>query len=141
MPGTADDLALLEASLALVADRIGDPAPRVFARMFAAAPELQALFVNDASGTLRAEMFLRALECLLDAAGPRHYGAQLVAAEHANHLGYGVPDALFLQFFDWMIDTFREASGTDWKVPTAAAWARARQAVAAALTPSESSPA
>ena len=60
---------LLEHSLELVAERIGDPAPRVFERLFLEAPDLLALFSNDACGSVRGEMFLRALECLQDAAG------------------------------------------------------------------------
>ena len=65
-----DDARCLEHTLELVAQRVGDPAPLVFARLFAEAPELQALFCNDTSGAVRAEMFLRAIECLQDAAGP-----------------------------------------------------------------------
>ena len=63
-----NDSERLDFTLDQVAQRVGDPAPLVFQRLFAEAPELQALFCNDASGAVRAEMFLRALECLQDAA-------------------------------------------------------------------------
>ena len=42
-----DDAACLDHTLDLVAQRVGDPAPLVFARLFAEAPELQAMFCND----------------------------------------------------------------------------------------------
>ena len=48
-----DDAALLADALEQVVARIGDPAPRVFARLFAESPDLQALFVNDTSGSVR----------------------------------------------------------------------------------------
>ena len=70
-----NDSERLDFTLEQVAQRVGDPAPLVFERLYAEAPELQALFCNDASGAVRAEMFLRALECLQDAAGARLYGS------------------------------------------------------------------
>ncbi len=126
---------LLERSLELVAERIGDPAPRVFQQLFDEAPELQTLFANDASGSVRAEMFLRALECLQDAAGSARFAPGLVAAEHQAHLAYGVSSAQFQRFFDIIVAVFRDALGADWTPDTDAAWQaalqRLRQAVPA----------
>lgn len=120
-----DDADCLDHTLALVVQRIGDPAPRVFGRLFAEAPELQALFCNDASGAVRAEMFLRALECLQDAAGARQFSAGLVAAEHATHQGYGVSTAQFERFFVLVVEVLREAMGPDWTPDIHRAWAGA----------------
>jgi hemoglobin-like flavoprotein len=125
-----DDAACLDHTLALVVQRIGDPAPLVFDRLFAEAPELQALFCNDASGAVRAEMFLRALECLQDAVGARQFSAGLVAAEHATHQGYGVSTAQFQRFFALMVEVFRDALGPDWTAAADGAWARALQRLA-----------
>jgi hypothetical protein len=124
---------LLQATLEQVVQRIGDPAPRVFARLYAEAPEVQALFLNDASGAVRAEMFLRALECLQDAAGPGLYGAALVGAEHQTHLGYGVDSAQFQRFFVLIVDEFRSALGSDWSAAHEAAWGRGLQRMALAV--------
>lgn len=127
-----DDAACLDHTLDLVARRVGDPAPLVFARLFAEAPELQALFCNDASGAVRAEMFLRTLECLQDAAGAQQFSAGLVAAEHLTHQGYGVPTALFQRFFTLVVEVLRDALGPDWTAEIDAAWARALRQVAQA---------
>jgi hypothetical protein len=125
-----DDDDLLHTTLEQVVQRIGDPAPRVFARLYAEAPEVQALFLNDSSGSVRAEMFLRALECLQDAAGPGLYGAALVGAEHQTHLGYGVDSAQFQRFFVLIVDEFRSALGADWSPAHEAAWGLGLQRMA-----------
>ena len=127
-----DDARCMEHTLELVAQRVGDPAPLVFAQLFAEAPELQALFCNDTSGAVRAEMFLRAIECLQDAAGPSQYGSSLVAAEHLTHQGYGVATAQFQRFFTILVGVFREALGPDWTAEIDQAWARALQQMALA---------
>ena len=129
-----DDAECLDHTLDLVAQRIGDPAPRVFAQLFAEAPELQALFCNDASGAVRAEMFLRALECLQDAAGAQQFGTGLVAAEHATHLGYGVSTAQFQRFFALVVEVLREAMGPDWTPEIDRAWAGALHRLAQGTT-------
>ena len=113
---------LLEHSLELVAERIGDPAPRVFERLVLEAPDLLALFSNDASGSVRGEMFLRALECLQDAAGAGRFATGLVAAEHLSHQVYGVTTAQFERFFEIIVAVFRDALGTDWTPDIDAAW-------------------
>ena len=120
-----DDAGCLDHTLELVAQRIGDPAPLVFDRLFAEAPELQALFCNDASGAVRAEMFLRAVECLQDAVGTRQFSGGLVAAEHQTHQGYGVSTVQFQRFFALVVDVFRGVLGADWTAEIEAAWARA----------------
>ena len=125
-----DDAACLDHTLDLVTQRVGDPAPLVLARLFAEAPELQALFCNDASGAVRAEMFLRAVECLQDAVGARQFSAGLVAAEHQTHQGYGVTTAQFQRFFVLVVEVFRDALGQDWTAEIDQAWARALHQVA-----------
>lgn len=127
-----DDADRLAQTLDLVVARVGDPAPRVFARLFGESPELQTLFCNDASGAVRAEMFLRAVECLQDAAGARQFSAGLVAAEQMTHAGYGVPVDQFQHFFRLVVAVFCDVLGTDWTPETDAAWTRALQRLAAA---------
>jgi hemoglobin-like flavoprotein len=120
-----DDAGCLDHTLELVAQRIGDPAPLVFDRLFAEAPDLQALFCNDASGAVRAEMFLRAVECLQDAVGTRQFSTGLVAAEHQTHQGYGVSTSQFQRFFALVVEVFREVLGADWTPEIDEAWTRA----------------
>ena len=120
-----DDAALIEASLERVAARVGDPAPLVYARLFAEFPELEALFVRDVSGTVRGNMLTTTLECLVDFAGPRAYATHFVGSERVNHAGLGVPAEMFDRFYATVIGTFREVLGEAWTAETDAAWARA----------------
>jgi hemoglobin-like flavoprotein len=120
-----DDAALIEASLELVAARIGDPAQLVYARLFADEPGLEALFVRDRLGTVRGNMLTTALECLVDFAGRGTYATHFVSAERVNHGGLGVPEAAFDRFYATVIEVFRAALGAEWTAETEAAWRRA----------------
>lgn len=117
-----NDAALIDHSLALVATRVGDPVPRVYRRLFAHAPEVEALFVNDKSGNVRGEMFNKAIDTIQDLVGGNHYAQTLLASEWINHRSLGVPMAHFDYFFIAIVDTFREALGADWTPATDAAW-------------------
>lgn len=127
-----DDAALIERSLELVAARVGDPAPLVYARLFAQFPELEVLFVRDVSGTVRGNMLTTTLECLVDFAGPRAYATHFVGSERVNHGGLGVPAEMFDRFYATVIATFREVLGAEWTAETDAAWARAAEGLVAA---------
>jgi len=126
------DAALIEASLELVAGRVGDPAPLVYRRLFASFQELQPLFVRDTSGIVRGNMLQVTLECLLDFAGPGAYATHFVGSERVNHEGLGVPRGTFDLFYQTVIATFRETLGDDWTAETEAAWQRAASGLVAA---------
>lgn len=113
---------LIEASLEALADRVGDPAPLVYARLFARAPALEPLFALDADGSVRGEMLFRALENLFDLAAERGFAAELLAIETRNHLGYGVPAEHFPLFFEIIAEVCAEALGDDFTAAHAAAW-------------------
>ena len=117
-----NDAALIDHTLALVAERVGDPVPRVYRRLFAHAPEVEALFINDKSGNVRGEMFNKAIDTIQDLVGGQHYAQTLLASEWINHQNLGVPMAHFDYFFTAIVDTFREALGPDWTAATDAAW-------------------
>lgn len=113
---------LIEASLAAVADRVGDPAPLVYARLFAVHPDMRALFCNDRSGAVQGEMLARAFETLLDFVGERGSAVQFLRAERDNHAAYGVEPAVFLTFFEVVFDSLADKMGTDWSAATRDAW-------------------
>ncbi len=129
-----NDMALIERSLEMVAERVGDPAPLVYARLFAEHPELEALFVRDKVGMVRGNMLQVALECLLDFAGPRAYATHFVASERVNHEGLGVPREMFDRFYATVIATFGAALGPDWTDETQEAWRRAADGLVAVIT-------
>ena len=90
--------------------------------MFREAPDLLAWFSNDVSGSVRGGMFLRALECLQDAAGAGRFATGLVAAEHLSHQVYGVTTGQFERFFEIIVAVFHDALGLDWTPDIDAAW-------------------
>ena len=114
---------IVAASLERLAERIGDPTPQVYARLFAAHPEMQALFVRDTTGAVRGEMLAMAFECILDIGGAGAYAGNLIAAERINHQGLGVPPEVFARFFPLLAETCRELSGEAWTPAVDAAWA------------------
>ncbi|MDO9708345.1 globin [Paracraurococcus lichenis] len=109
-------------SLALYAARHGDPAPAVYARLFARHPEAEALFLLDTGGHVRGQMLAVALEALLDG-GERLAG--LIGIERLNHANIGVPEALFDGFYALLMQTVRESLGPDWTPAMESGW-RAR---------------
>jgi hemoglobin-like flavoprotein len=113
---------LITESLELVAERCGDPAPLVYERLFADAPQMAALFVRDADGAVRGQMLHQAIEAVLDFAGPGHYAANLIRSERINHEGLGVPPEVFARFLPTMREAFREIGGEGWTPAMDAAW-------------------
>jgi hemoglobin-like flavoprotein len=113
---------LIEESLERLAERAGDPTPAVYARLFAAYPETEPLFVRDVDGAVRGEMLTKVIELAQDLAGPRVYAANFIRSELINHEGVGVSRAVFPRFFAIAVAAFRELAGDAWSEPMAQAW-------------------
>lgn len=107
-------------SLEQVAERVGDPAPRIYARLFDELPETEALFWRDTKGDIRGEMLAVAFQCLLDLDGG--YAANFIRAERMNHDGFEVPPKTFGRFFPIVMETCREILGETWTDEMQAAW-------------------
>jgi hemoglobin-like flavoprotein len=108
-------------SLDLVAAR-GDPAPAVYARLFAAHPDMERLFVRDTNGLVRGNMLAEAVSAILDFIDRDSYGGNLMRIEIVNHENLGVPRAVFPVFFTAMRDAFAAMLGSDWSTEIDAAW-------------------
>lgn len=117
-----DPLATIEASLQLAADTVGDPAPQIYARLFAQHPAMEAEFWRDKNGAIKGEMLSRAFEALLDLAGPRHYAAHMIAGELVTHDNYGIPRDVFADFFPIIAAEIAAACGDGFTPAMAAAW-------------------
>jgi hemoglobin-like flavoprotein len=115
------DAAAITRSLELVAER-GDPTAAVYARVFAAHPDMEALFVRDVTGAVRGNMLTEAVTAILDLVDRDTYGSNLVRIEIVNHENLGVPRTVFPVFFTAMRDTFKEMSGAAWTAEIDAAW-------------------
>lgn len=109
-------------SLELVVERIGDPTPQVYERLFAAQPEMEALFVMDKDYAARGHMLSESLTAIIDFVGDRQYADNLMRSEVMNHDGMGVPPKVFATFFAVIRDTFRETLGNDWSDEMENAW-------------------
>jgi hemoglobin-like flavoprotein len=113
---------LLDRTLEIVAERVGDPAPRVYQRLFERSPELQALFVLDTQGSARGEMFHRGLEALVELGSGLPHASGMVACEWSNHRMNGITLAQFNSFFEVTVEVIREALGADWTAEIDSAW-------------------
>lgn len=116
------DAALINQSLAIAADRGGDPTAAVYARLFARQPEMQALFVLDIDGAARGEMLARVFDAIIDFIGERRYAHHLIQSEVINHEGFDIPREVFATFFGIVAETVREACGPEWTEAMDGAW-------------------
>jgi hemoglobin-like flavoprotein len=116
------DVGLIERALEIAGERDGDLVAKVYRRLFAAHPEMEALFVRDTNGSVRGEMLARVFEMILDFIDRRAYAAQMIQCEVITHDGYGVPPEVFGLFFGVVADTLREVVGADWTEAMDAAW-------------------
>jgi hemoglobin-like flavoprotein len=108
------DAEVITATLELVSERVGDPTPHVFRRLFADNPKVEALFVRDDAGFVRGQMFQVTIESLLDFLGDRTYGANLVQIERVNHQGLGVEPDVFDTFYVTVMAVFKDVLGPEW---------------------------
>jgi hemoglobin-like flavoprotein len=118
------DAAVITDTLDRVVERVGEPIPLVFARLFRETPDLEALFVRDTDGLVRGQMFQVTIESLLDFLGDRSYGANLIQIERVNHVGLGVEPEIFDRFYLTVMATFKEILGDDWTDEMERVWTR-----------------
>jgi hemoglobin-like flavoprotein len=123
-PTGAADAAAIEASLELAAERGGDLAPAVYARLFERQPDMRALFWRDANGAIQGEMLAKVFEAILDFIGPRRYAHNLIETEVVTHEGYDVPRGVFATFFGIVAEVVAQTCGADWTPAMASAWTR-----------------
>jgi hemoglobin-like flavoprotein len=119
-----NDAAIITETLDRVVQHVGDPMPRVFERLFRETPEIEALFIRDADGLVRGQMFQVTIESLLDFLGDRSYGSNLIQIERVNHVGLGVDPAVFDRFYLTVLATFKDILGTDWTPDMDTVWTR-----------------
>ena len=111
-------------SLGLLSERAGDVTGRVYARLFAAYPEMETLFSMDTDGGVRGSMLSQAFDCLIDLAdGSGGLAETVIPAERVNHDSYDVPTGMFEVFFEIIRDVAKEVADSDWSPLMEAAWA------------------
>lgn len=113
----------IEASLELFAERCDDPAPLVYARLFAAHPQIEVHFWRDTTGAIKGEMLARTFAAILDFIGERRYAHNMIGTEIVTHEGYDIPREIFATFFGVVRDAMRAFLGADWTPAFDRAWA------------------
>ena len=121
MPGP-ERARIVHQSLEALADRVGDPADRIYDRLFEWLPETRLLFVRDTAGIVRHEMLARAFETVLDLVDEGRVARGLLLSEYVNHQQIGVPTGAFEVFFDALVHVLREALAEQWSDSHQQAW-------------------
>ena len=121
MPGP-ERARIVHQSLEDLAERVGDPADRIYARLFDWLPDTQALFIADTAGIVRHEMLARAFETVLDLVDEGRVARGLLLSEYVNHQQIGVPTGGFEVFFDAMVQVLREVLSDQWSDAHEQAW-------------------
>ncbi|MFN7165186.1 MAG: globin [Hyphomonas sp.] len=114
--------ALILDTLERASEKCADPAPLVYARLFAAHPHLESLFVMDRDGGVRGSMLETCLNIILGLLENSPTPRFLISAGRMQHDGYGVPEGEFDAMFIAMRDTFRDLIGADWTPEADTAW-------------------
>jgi hypothetical protein len=126
------DAALILATLEQVAERFGDPADRVYARLFELQPDFERLFVLDRDGGVRASMFQTCIDCVIGMAEQRDTARSVIEAARLHHPGYGVPGDELDVMFIAMRDVVRDIMGGNWTPAMEAEWTALLAALARA---------
>jgi hemoglobin-like flavoprotein len=119
-----NDAAIIIETMERVVERVGDPMPLIFARLFAEIPDAEPLFVRDKGGLVRGQMFQVTMESLLDFLGDRSYGAALIQIERVNHQGLGVEPEMFDRFYLIVMATFKDVLAEQWTGEMETVWTR-----------------
>lgn len=113
---------LIEASLEMLAERVPDPTPLVYEKLFAQFPTYRAHFWRDTTGAVKGEMLSRVFAAILDFIGERRYADHMIRCEIVTHEGYDVDREVFGTFFGYVAETVKEVLGGDWTDEMANAW-------------------
>ena len=113
---------LIEASLELLAERVADPTPLVYEKLFAQYPTYRAHFWRDTNGAVKGEMLSRVFAAILDFIGERRYADHMIRCELVTHEGYDVDREVFGTFFGHVAATVEDVLTDDWTPELADAW-------------------
>jgi hemoglobin-like flavoprotein len=105
---------------------------RFYERLFAAHPDVQALFRSNSPGAQR-KMFAQKLAAIVDHIEDPQWVARESAALAGTHTGYGVTPEMYPWVGDALIATMAEACGPEWSDATEQAWREAYAALTQAI--------
>lgn len=114
--------ALILDTLERAGEACADPAPLIYARLFALRPDFEDLFVMDSDGGVRGSMLETCFNAILGVTENNPTQRVIISSSRFAHDGYGVSAADFNLMFIAIRDTLRELIGADWTAETDAAW-------------------
>lgn len=110
-----------------------DPAPLVYARLFALRPDFEELFVMDTDGGVRGAMLETCFNAILGLADDAPTQRVIISSSRFSHTAYGLAEADLDLIFGVIRDTVRDLNGPAWTPEADAAW-DTRLAEIAAIT-------
>lgn len=122
---------IIHATFERAAEACADPAPLIYARLFALRPEFQALFDMDTDGGVRGSMLETCFEAILGLVEGAGTQRVIISAARFSHGGYGVEGAEFDVMFAAIRDVFRDLLGRQWGEAEEAEWAGLLKEIAA----------
>lgn len=125
----------LSESLEIVVERVGNPAPQIYERMFMRLPELEPMFVLDRDGSVRAEMIRLCFDALLDLEQEGLYARSLIATELTTHGNNGITPVQFVSLFDTICEVVREIVAEQWQPRHEQAWNEVLSKVSDLISP------
>lgn len=126
MKGVAD-------SLERLGERGVDPAPEVYARIFARWPETERLFFRDHDHAIRDHMMFEIIEAVLNLADTGYFARGYIAAERVHHVDdLQVSAEQYDGLFAILRDVVRDQLGADWTADMETAWTALLAKVSAA---------
>lgn len=124
-----NDKQLIEANLAVVADRAPDVVARFYTTLFARHPELEHLF-GRRSRAAQEKMVFDAIVAVVDHMDEPAWLRAVLRPLGAKHVSYGVTEAMYPMVAEALVATLAEASGSAWSAEVERAWIHALAAVA-----------
>jgi hemoglobin-like flavoprotein len=119
-----DTKTLIQSNLEVVSQNAPDLTGRFYATLFERHSELALLF-GRRSQEAQQRMLLEAIVAVVDHLDDTAWLDGTLRALGAKHVDYGVTDEMYPMVASALIDTLRDASGAQWSIEIAEAWAGA----------------
>lgn len=114
-------LALIDESLELLAERVEDITPQVYAHFFARFPQADELFGGRTGDAAKNQMVMNIIMQLLELANDKVYHHNIERWIY-DHISYGVSQDMFGAMFSALLQVLQEVMGTAWTAQHAQAW-------------------
>lgn len=126
------DVRILRDTLELTLARDDTFPTRFYERLFAAHPEVRALFHRSTPGAQN-KLFAQKLTALIDHIDDPQWMTRELATLATNHVSYGVTPAMYPWVGEALIATLRDACADAWSAEAERAWTEAYASLVRAI--------